>query len=266
MNFIISPSLYRKRQIVIFLFAECFKLMFKLKRLGLFPSLLTSVQVLGADKLLPRSRRSDSCQFLFYRALYEFHGQKFREAWDRFRETWSLLHPEDWKHRRRVAVYLITIAICHGKAPSNEFLSKYDLKNEFAALRDSVMSGNMESFKKELDSRATLLHQPSLNIYVSLLLNAHPAIHLRLIRRTWKLTLTAGNSKILSFEQIKLVAKSFNLMQISSDELECILINLIGRVTQEEGMFYYLLYFTLLYFVLLCRAGLKVIWVMIRNV
>lgn len=201
--------------------------MFKLKRLGLFPSLLTSVQVLGADKLLPRSRRSDSCQFLFYRALYEFHGQKFREAWDRFRDTWNLLHPEDWKHRRRVAVYLITIALCHGKAPSNDFLIKYNLMNEFGALRDSIMSGNMETFKKELDSRATLLHQPALNIYVFLLLNAHPAVHLRLIRRAWSWT---GNSKILSFDQIKLVGKALNLMQISSDELECILINLIGRV------------------------------------
>ena len=202
--------------------------MFKLKRLGLFPSLLTSIQILGADKLLPRARRSDSCQYLFYRALYEFHGQKFRESWDRFKDTWNLLHPEDWKHRRRVAVYLITIALCHGKAPSNDFLTKYNLNSEFGDLRNSIMSGNMKSFKKELESRANLLHQPSLNVYVFLLLNSDPALHLRLIRKTWS---WAGNSKILTFEQIKLVGRSLNLMEISSDELECVLINLIGRVS-----------------------------------
>lgn len=228
--------------------------MFKLKRLGLFPSLLTSVQILGADKLLPRARRSDSCQYLFYRALYEFHGQKFKEAWDRFRETWNLLHLDDWKHRRRVAVYLITIALCHGKAPSNDFLTKYNLINEFASLKLSIMSGNPKTFKIELDSRAKVLH--SLNIYVFLLLNSASAIHLRLIRRTWTL---AGQSKILTFEQIKLMGKRLDLIELSSDELECILINLIGRVNTNLKIIFLL---TLLF----CRVGLKVIWVMILNV
>lgn len=199
--------------------------MFKLKRLGLFPSLLTSVQILGADKLISRSRKCDAVQFLFYRALYEFHGQKFREAWDRFRGTWNLLHVDDWKHRRRVAIYLIAIALCHGKRPSNDFLVKYKLFDELATLRDSITAGNHSEFKNELETRAATLHP--LNIYVFLLLNAQPAIHLNLIKRTW---LLLGKSLILSFEQIKKMHEWYKSNNLTNDELECILINLIGKV------------------------------------
>ena len=127
-------------------------------------------------------------------------------------------------------MYLISIALCHGKAPTNAFLAKYNLVDEFGALRDSMLSGNSKVFKRELEGRASILHQPALNIYVFLLLNADPAIHLRLIRKTWIL---AGNLKILTFEQIKLVGKALNSMEISSDELECILVNLIGRVSKR---------------------------------
>lgn len=200
--------------------------MFKLKRLGLFPSLLTSVQVLGAEKLLPRARKSDSVQFLYYRALYEFHGQKFKEAWDRFKETWNLLHLQDWSHRRRVAVYMTAIAICHGKCPTRDFMMKYKLDGDLKTISDSILSGNSKLFKEELDNRADVLHN-SLNIYVFLLLNAQPALQLNLVKRTWKL---AGKSKIITFEQIRKVAECMNLMEITKDQLECILINLIGKV------------------------------------
>lgn len=200
--------------------------MFKLKRLGLFPSLLTSVQVLQADKLVARAPKSDAVQFLFYRALYEFHGQKFKEAWDRFKETWGLLHAQDWVHRRRVAVYLIAIALCHGKCPTAEFLKTYKLDGDLLAIKDSVMSGNLNAFKLELSARSTNLHQ-SLKIYVFLLLNAQPAVHLNLVKRTWALT---GKSRTVTFEQIALVSRSYGLLDISGDELECVLISLIGRV------------------------------------
>ena len=200
--------------------------MFKLKRLGLFPSLLTSVQVLGAEKLLSRSRKSDSVQFLYYRALYEFHGQKFKEAWDRFKDTWNLLHLQDWSHRRRVAIYMIAIALCHGKCPSNDFLIKYKLDGDLKPISDSILSGNSFTFTQELNNRADSLHN-NLNIYVFLLLNAQPAIQLNLVKRTWKL---AGKSKIITFEQIRKVAECMKLMEITKDELECILINLIGKV------------------------------------
>lgn len=209
--------------------------MFKLKRLGLFPSLLTSVQILGADKLIPRARKCDAVQYLFYRALYEFHGQKFREAWDRFKATWNLLHPEDWTHRRRVAIYLVAIALCNGKRPSNDFLQKYRLFDELSALRDAIITGNFVTFKFELESRAKTLHP--LNIYVFLLLNAHPAIYLNLIKRTWHLT--GKQSSSIAFGQIRRVIEWYNLRESSdnftNDELECILINLIGKVTEKEG-------------------------------
>lgn len=218
--------------------------MFKLKRLGLFPSLLTSVQVLQADKLILQARKSDSVQFLFYRALYEFHGQKFKESWARFKETWNLLHPQDWTHRRRVAVYLIAIALCHGKCPTLDFLKRYKLEDDLSTIKDSISLGNLNSFNFELNSRSDPLHR-SLKIYVFLLLNAQPAIHLNLIRRTWKL---CGKSKIISFEQILLVARSFNLLEISSDELECVLINLIGKVHTKQYNYIYAVF----------RVGLKV--------
>ena len=201
--------------------------MFKLNRLGLFPSLLTSVNILGAEKLLTRSRKCDSVQFLFYRAVYEFHGQKFKEAWDRFNETWNLLHVEDWKHRKRVAVYLITIGLCHGKFPSNNFLKKYNLFDEFSVLRDTIQSGNYSTFKIELNARATTLH--SLNVYLFFLINVQSAIQLNLIKRSWKLI---GKGPILTFEQIKKVAEWYKLTDFpltSDDELECQVINLIGK-------------------------------------
>ena len=204
--------------------------MFKLKRLGLFPSLLTSVQVLGAEKLLPRARKSDAVQFLYYRALYEFHGQKFKEAWDRFKDTWSLLHLQDCIHRRRVAIYMIAIAICHGKCPSNDFLIKYNLEGDLKTISDSIISGNSFKFTQELNNRAELLHN-NFNIYVFLLLNAQPALQLNLVKRTWKL---ASKSKIITFEQIRKVADCMKLMEISRDELECILISLIGKVNSMK--------------------------------
>lgn len=205
--------------------------MFKLKRLGLFPSLLTSVQVLGAEKLLPRARKSDAVQFLYYRALYEFHGQKFKEAWERFKETWNLLHLQDWSHRRRVAIYMIAIALCHGKCPSNDFLIKYKLDVDLKPISDSILSGNSFIFTQELNNRAESLHN-NLNIYVFLVLNAQPAIQLNLVKRTWKL---AGKCKIITFEQIRKVAECLKLMEISKDELECILINLIGKVNSIKN-------------------------------
>jgi hypothetical protein len=207
--------------------------MFKLKRLGLFPSLLTSVQVLGAEKLLPRARKSDSVQFLYYRALYEFHGQKFKEAWERFKDTWNLLHLQDWSHRRRVAIYIIAIALCHGMCPSNDFLIKYKLDEDLKTISNSILSGNSFIFTQELNNRANSLHN-NLNIYVFLLLNAQPAIHLNLVKRTWKL---AGKTKIITFEQIRKVAECMKLIEISKDELECILINLIGKVTALKLVF-----------------------------
>ena len=218
---------FRKRPIIIFLFAECFRLMFKLKRLGLFPSLLTSVQVLGAEKLLPRARKSDAVQFLFYRALYEFHGQRFKESWERFKETWSLLHPDDLIHRRRVATYLIAIGLCHGKGPVREFLKKYGLENELGTLCDAIMTGNLKSFRLELTLKSSPLHH--LNIYSFLVLNGEAAVQLNLIKRTWKL---GGKYKIVSFAQIKKVAEfmGMDVDEVSGDELECILINFIGKV------------------------------------
>jgi hypothetical protein len=202
--------------------------MFKLKRLGLFPSLLTSFKVLGAEQLLHRSRKCDATQFLFYRALYEFHGQKFKDSWDRFVETWTLLHVDDWIHRRRVAVYLIAIAMCHGMAPSDPFLNKYQLHEDLGKLSSHLKRGDSAGFKKELNSRAVSLHQPQKNIYVFLLLNSRPALHLNLIKRTWKL---ADKPRILTFQQIALVAGSDQFDSL--DELECVLINLIGRVANN---------------------------------
>lgn len=225
---------------MIFLFAQCFSLMFKLRRLGLFSSILTSFQVLNGEKLLSRARRVDSVQFLYYRALYDFHGQKMKEAWERFSETWMLLHKNDSVHRRRVGAYLIAIALVHGKAPSLPFLQTLNLTNEFESLVRAIKRGDLLGFQRELKANSLPLHQ--LKVFTFLRLNMEPAVYLNLIRWTWKL---CNYPKMITFKQILLVASSYNVGTntgsgigsgmnsqhelLSEDELECILVNLIGK-------------------------------------
>lgn len=213
---------------LIFLFAECFRLMFRLKRLGMFPSILTSCQMLGAERLLGRARKSDAVQFLFYRALYAFHAQKIDEARVQFEEAWLLLHPQDQTHRRRVAGYLIAIALTRGRAPTDAFMRKYQLEDAFGNLGGALRRGDVRGFDVALEAQSQRLSQ--LHVYVFLMLNGHPAVHLSLVKRTWRL---AGRGRLVPFAHIVKVAAAQNT-PLSSDELECILISLIGKVREKE--------------------------------
>ncbi len=229
----------RKRIILIFLFAECFKLMFKLKRLGMFPSILTSYQIFGAEKLLPRARKADCVQFLFYRALYEFHSQKIEEAYERFVTAWSMLHEQDFVHRKRIAVYMIALAVVRGQAATEAFLQQYELTEAFGPLCRAVRSGNLAAFNEAIKVAAPQLIR--LHVYVFLMLNAEPAVHLNAVKRCWKL---AGRGKILKFAQILKLQEMLGHSDFDTDELECILISLIGRVSSvSKGNIHFFSYF-----------------------
>ena len=203
--------------------------MFKLKRLGMFPSILTSYQMFGGEKLLPRARKADCVQFLFYRALYEFHSQKIEEAYERFVSAWLMLHEQDFVHKRRVAGYLIALALVRGRAASEAFLQAYGLTEAFGPLCRAVQSGNLAAFNESIKVAAPQLIR--LNVYVFLMLNAEPAVHLNAVKRAWKL---AGRGKILKFAQILKLHEMLGYSDFTADELECILISLIGRVRRRR--------------------------------
>ena len=222
-------SACRKRPILIFMFAECFKLMFKLKRLGMFPSILTSYQMLGAEKLMPRAKKADCVQFLYYRALYEFHSQKIEESFERFVAAWCLLNGQDLVHQKRIAVYLVAIGLAQGRAFRDEFLDRFGLLSTFGPLCRAVRSGNLKAFKEALQSAAQSLIR--LNVFVFLALNGELAVHLNAVKRTWRLS---GAGKIVYFAQVNKLHEMLGNIDISSDEIECILINLIVKVRRQH--------------------------------
>lgn len=195
----------------------------------MFPSILTSYQMFGAEKLLPRARKADCVQFLYYRALYEFHSQKIDEAYERFVSAWSMLHWQDSVHRRRIAVYLIALALVRGRALTDAFLQQHGLLEVFGPLSRAVRSGNVAAFHEAMSSAAS--HLIRLNVYVFLMLNAEPAVHLNAVKRTWKL---AGKGKILKFSPILKLHEMLGNRDFDADELECVLISLIGRVSAGQ--------------------------------
>ncbi len=191
----------------------------------MFPPILLSYQMFGAEKLLLRARKADSVQFLFYQALYEFHSQKIDEAYERFVSAWSMLNEKDFVHRKRIAGYLIALAAVRGKAATDAFLRQYELFEAFGPLCRALHHGNLAAFNEAIKSAAPQLIR--LNVYVFLMLNTEPAVHLNAVKRTWKL---AGRGKILSFAQILKLHEMLGNADLDADELECILISLIGRV------------------------------------
>ena len=199
----------------------------------MFPSILTSYQMFGAEKLLPLARKADCVQFLYFRALYEFHSQKIDEAYERFGAAWSMVHVQDSVHRRRIAVYLVVLAMVKGRVFGDAFLQQNGLLDTFGPLSRAVRSGHLSAFNEALKASSTALIR--LNVYVFLLLNAEPAVHLNAVKRTWKL---AGKGKILKFAQILKLHEGLGNADLDSDELECILISLIGKVKGDFDYYY----------------------------
>jgi hypothetical protein len=232
---------------LIFLFGECFRLMFRLRRVGMFPSILTSFQVLGGDKVLWRlaspatmasnwaGHRCDAIGFLYYRAVYEFQSMQLNESQKRFEEAWQLLPGPSAGFgiaaRVRILSYLVAMRLMRGQALRQSLRARYAqwLPEALTLLIRPVMRGAWSEVEAELMKHLHTL--TALHLYVHLRLNLQLATFLNLVKRTWRLSADGQGMavKMVALKSIERVAAGTGWL-LPLDEIECLLIHLINKV------------------------------------
>jgi len=224
-----------KKMGCLFLIVHLFKIYFRINNLRLCSNLVTIVKNPNFPKLdvFPPAQTVAYNFYLGRLMIFEEQYDKAEECLDFALAHCSSLHVAN---KRRILQFLIPVKLLVGKYPQPRLLQKYKLE-QFESLIHAIRTGNLKSFNESLEKhqeyyikRGTFLILEKLktfvyrNLFRKVERYANPEYHGDAKSAA---AATAGKQKRLLQLTALQAALAINDLKMDSDELECILANLV---------------------------------------
>jgi hypothetical protein len=198
---------------------QLFKIYFKLNKLPLCRPLIRAIESSDIKDDFTISHQVTYKYFVGCKAMFD---SEFKTASDSLEFALAHCPSTSMKNRRLILTYLIPIKMMLGQVPQRELLEKYQLL-QFHELALNVCSGNLLMFAKSLDKHQSFFIKAG----IYLILEKLKTVAMRnLFKKVWLLMGKCHQLDLKAFED----ALKFNEEEdIDSDEVECIIANLIDK-------------------------------------
>jgi len=200
------------------------KIYFKINNLRLCTNLVKAVD---SDNFPPFQSfpPSQTVAYQFYQGRLLIFEESYEKAEKYLDLAFVHCHRQARSNKRRILQYLIPVKLLLGKFPQVKLLEKYNLL-QFKDLVDSVRRGHLKLFNDSLETHQEFFIRKGIFLMLEKL---KTTIYRNLFRRVYRFCQT--EESIVKKTQLPLTvlqaALRVNGIEMDSDELECILANLI---------------------------------------
>ena len=209
----------------LFIIVHLFKLYFRLNNLKLC-TFLIKMEAQLPQPLAAHYPRAQVVAYQYYLGRLQVFEEKYEEAEACLEYAFQHCHRASPNNKRRILQFLVPVKLLRSRFPQDALLTKYNLP-EFAALIHAIRAGDLSSFNATL-----LAHQAifiSRGIYL-LLEKCKSFVYRNLFRKVAGFH-AAETGEQSAKHQLPLdtliAALRINGIDMSVEELECILANLI---------------------------------------
>ncbi|XP_077987350.1 PCI domain-containing protein 2-like [Glandiceps talaboti] len=201
---------------MLYLVNQLFKIYFKINKLHLCKPLIRAIESSNLKDQFPISQRVTYRYYVGRKAMFD---SDFKSAEEYLSFAFSHCHRSSRKNKRMILIYLLPVKMLLGQMPTAVLLKKYDLL-QFSDVANAVKRGNLLLFNEALDKHEAFF----IKCGVYLILEKLKIITYRSLFKKVSLIMKTHQLPVNAFET------ALRLMQVNdidSDEVECILANLI---------------------------------------
>jgi len=221
-----SPLQSTKKMGCLFIIVHLLKIYFKLNNLRLCTNLLKAVDsdnFPSLDSFPP----SQTVAYQFYLGRLSIFEERYDKAETSLDSAFLHCHQKSRRNKRRILQYLIPVKLLLGKFPDVKLLEKYNLL-QFKDLVDSVKRGHLKLFNDSLETHQEFFIRKGIFLMLEKL---KTTIYRNLFLRAYKFYQTETDDPAIKKNHLPLkvlqAALRINGIEMDTDELECILANLI---------------------------------------
>ncbi|XP_006813509.1 PCI domain-containing protein 2-like [Saccoglossus kowalevskii] len=201
---------------MLYLVNQLFKIYFKINKLHLCKPLIRAIDSSNLKDQFPISQRVTFRYFVGRKAMFD---SDFKSAEEYLSFAFIHCHRTSKKNKRLILIYLLPIKMLLGHMPSARLLQKYDLL-QFADVAKAVKIGNLLLFNEALQRHEAFF----IKCGVYLILEKLKIITYRNLFKKVAILMKTHQLPVSAFET---ALKFMQIDDIDSDEVQCILANLI---------------------------------------
>jgi len=209
----------------LFIIVHLFKIYFKINNLRLCSFLVNMVR----NPTFPRMETfplSQTVSYHYYLGRLKIFEQDYPTAEEYLYYAFKHCHKSSFRNKKRILHFLVPVRLLSGKIPSIKLLQKYKL-SAFEGIVKAIKSGNIKSYNESLESRQEQFINKGIFLILEKLKNF---AYRNLFRKVYKMlqSLEVDPSKKHQLPlPLLITALNVNGIVMDTDELECILANLI---------------------------------------
>ncbi|KAK9893328.1 hypothetical protein P389DRAFT_22429 [Cystobasidium minutum MCA 4210] len=200
-----------------------FKIYFKLETLGLCKNIVRGIQNQSDLPPLDTFPRAHQVTYRYYIGVFAFLNEKYSDAERELEFAFNNCHRLAYRNQQRILSYLIPVKLLRGVLPSQRLFNNYpQLATLYAPLVHAYRIGDLKGYDDALaGTRAALISRGTFLIVE----RAREGCLRTLFKQVW---LCSGKGSRLLVSTVQAALNHVNV-NIDSDEVECLLANLIHK-------------------------------------
>jgi hypothetical protein len=206
-----------KRLSMMHIINQLFKIYFKINKLHLCKPLIRALENAKLGDCFPRAQQVTYDYFLGMKSMLD---AEYKMAADLFSRAFTNCHPDSFKNRRLVLIFLIPVKMLLGQMPTERLLREYDLLQHFAPVVSAVKKGHLREFDQALEQNSDFFW--AYGIYLIL-----EKLKIIAFRNVFKKIALISSTHQIPIEHFRVATEFVQGEPFSFDEVHCILANLI---------------------------------------
>ncbi|SCZ90212.1 BZ3500_MvSof-1268-A1-R1_Chr1-3g01842 [Microbotryum saponariae] len=207
-----------------------FKTYFRLKSSHLCKSIVRGINAAGLTGFaaIPKGHQTT---YTYYMGVLAFLREDYTEAEVQFSNALGMVHHRAFKNIERILSYLIPIMLLRGILPTQRNLKKAGrLETIYRPFIEAYKSGNVQAYDLHLLYTEKRLMERGTYLVVE---RAREGVVRNLIKKAWILEGKPPRMSVADLRRYCIAGSGDET--VDSDEMECILANLIGKVSAQSS-------------------------------
>lgn len=206
-----------KRLSIMHIINQLFKIYFKINKLHLCKPLIRALENARLGDCFPLAQRVTYDYFWGMKSMLD---AEYKTAAELFGRAFANCHPDSFKNRRLVLIFLIPVKMLLGQMPTEGLLRQYDLLQHFAPIVSAVKKGHLRDFDRALEQNSDFFW--NYGIYLIL-----EKLKIIAFRNVFKKVALLSSTHQIPIEHFRIAAEFVQGEPFTLDEVHCILANLI---------------------------------------
>jgi len=221
---------HETKQACFFFISQILELSFTTEKLGYCKTSIIALNDFMGD--LNSFPRSHVVQFKYFSGKFRMFEEKYTEAREDLEYAFQHCHKDSIENKLKILELLIPVKLKLGEFPKPRLLQKYSLPH-LEKIIQACRDGDIALFQQELEQNQQHFIEKGTFLLVTLL---EPLIYRKIVAQTLQVQTKRFEEKIITLEPNKMplsvllaALRVKGMPNITTDELECILANLIFK-------------------------------------